>query len=101
MKWCIETVTSGRELLIATRGARQWRRKTKKGRKGTELRSRCYPLSYVIASTVPIILATALYVRNLHTRNALPFTTYVPFVPVRKDCAKATHSWMETGIRHK
>eukprot|EP00978_Attheya_sp_CCMP212_P042186 scaffold252781_cov36-Attheya_sp.AAC.2 len=76
-KWGVDMVTRGGELLIATVGAR---RRTVEGRKRAERRSRCS--SYrTHRATVPIILATAPYVSNLHTHNAVPYlyllrTTY-------------------------
>eukprot|EP00978_Attheya_sp_CCMP212_P031281 scaffold117648_cov42-Attheya_sp.AAC.1 len=104
-KWGVDMVTRGGELLIATRGARQ--RTTEDEKESKKVGAAFSLLSYrTNRATVPIFFATASYVSNLHTRNALPYlpttgTYHVSFLPVRGDCTEATHSWMESGIRHK
>eukprot|EP00978_Attheya_sp_CCMP212_P046178 scaffold377879_cov35-Attheya_sp.AAC.1 len=105
-KWGVDMVTRGGELLIATRCSADDGRRKGSNKGGAAFSLLSYRTNRL---PVPIILATAPHVSNLHTRNVVRtlstylLTTYdVPFLPVRGDCAEATtHSWMESGIRHK
>eukprot|EP00978_Attheya_sp_CCMP212_P010889 scaffold26497_cov46-Attheya_sp.AAC.1 len=83
-KWGVDMVTRGGELLIATRcsSADDGRRKRfEQGRSG--------------------VLVVILSLSSLSYVYAITTYRYVPLLTVRGDCAEATDSWMESGIRHK